>query len=346
MNVYERLDYVRRWQGGLLDAIGLGPVETPSHIILSHPVFTLKAYGDVYSNGPVMLIVPAPIKRAYIWDLDPQVSVILHCLRENITIYLLQWEMPGSDEQSFGLRDYSDEFICACLDAIERDAGQRRVFLAGHSLGGTFCAIFASLHTQRVRGLILLGAPIQFGAEMGAIDSLIAASPKAMLYTAQLGNVPGTFISLMSNLASPESYQGERWSDLLHSLSDHNALRMHARVNRWTFDELPMPRQLFEDITELLYRENRFMSGNLEIDGWRAEPEYVWSPILSVADERSLVVTPRSSLAFHDAASSPDKQVLWYGGDVGVALQHVGMLVGKNAHEQLWPRIITWMRER
>jgi polyhydroxyalkanoate synthase len=35
--------------------------------------------------------------------------------------------------------------------------------------------------------------------------------------------------------------------------------------------------------------------------------------------------------------------VLWYEGDVGVALQHVGMLVGSNAHQALWPEILQWL---
>lgn len=51
----------------------------------------------------------------------------------------------------------------------------------------------------------------------------------------------------------------------------------------------------------------------------------------------------RSMLAFHDAVSSRDKKVLWYPGDIGVALQHEGMLVGKNAHRYLWPKIMEWI---
>jgi polyhydroxyalkanoate synthase len=35
--------------------------------------------------------------------------------------------------------------------------------------------------------------------------------------------------------------------------------------------------------------------------------------------------------------------VLEYAGDVGVNLQHVGVLVGKSAHEQIWPAIFAWL---
>jgi polyhydroxyalkanoate synthase len=43
------------------------------------------------------------------------------------------------------------------------------------------------------------------------------------------------------------------------------------------------------------------------------------------------------------ARQSREKTVLHYGGDIGVALQHVGPLVGRQAHRLLWPRIVDWM---
>ncbi len=48
-------------------------------------------------------------------------------------------------------------------------------------------------------------------------------------------------------------------------------------------------------------------------------------------------------LPFYEATSSAVKQMLWYEGDTGVALQHVGPLVGKNAHAMLWGKIIDWI---
>jgi polyhydroxyalkanoate synthase len=40
-----------------------------------------------------------------------------------------------------------------------------------------------------------------------------------------------------------------------------------------------------------------------------------------------------------DVIAGP-RVVLEYPGDVGVALQHVGVLVGATAHRELWPRIL------
>ena len=67
----EPIDRMRRWQGRVLDALGLGPIETPSRVVHSQPGVTLKVYGTAGDNGPVVLLVPAPIKCAYIWAWSP-----------------------------------------------------------------------------------------------------------------------------------------------------------------------------------------------------------------------------------------------------------------------------------
>ena len=341
MNLYAQIDQVRRSQGRWLDMLGLGPVETPARVVISAPPFTLKAYGGG-GAGPPLLIVPAPIKRAYIWDILPRVSVVRQCLQYNLPVFLIQWEEPP-DEGDLGLAAYADRFISQCLDAIEAEFGPRRVFLAGHSLGGTFAAIYAALHPERVAGLVLLTAPLRFGPEVGAFGPLAAAAPPAHLFTDMPGNVPGSFLSEVSVSASPASFLTARWADWFGSMLDVRAMHTHLLVGRWTLDELPQARQLFEDVVELLYRENRFMEGTLTVGGRKALPASVEAPLLSVVDEGSEVVPPSAVLPFHDAVRSAERRVLWYQGDLGVALQHVGVLVGRRAHRHLWPEIFHWL---
>ena len=65
-------DEVRRQIGRALGAVGLGAHETPYRIVAELPAARLRAYQEAESSeGPVVLIMPAPFKRAYIWDLAP-----------------------------------------------------------------------------------------------------------------------------------------------------------------------------------------------------------------------------------------------------------------------------------
>lgn len=181
---------------------------------------------------------------------------------------------------------------------------------------------------------------------MGAIDSLVARAPDARVFTSVPGNVHGWFLGTMSTLASASSFQTERWADWQASLPDPRLLKTHMKVQRWTLDELPMPVLLFQEVMERLYRRDCFMSSTLEIGGGYASPRNIRAPILTVANRRSVLVPPEASLPFNDIAGSRENRVLWYEEEPGVALQHVGMLVGRRAHRCLWPGILRWIGGR
>src|SRR5690554_6541164 len=108
---FEPMDRFRRELGVWLDRAGLGPEESPFRTVLSEPGLTLRNYDPEPRAGPVLLIVPAPIKRAYIWDLLPQASVVRRGLENGLSVYLAYWEHPGRDGRSFGLADYAERFM-------------------------------------------------------------------------------------------------------------------------------------------------------------------------------------------------------------------------------------------
>jgi polyhydroxyalkanoate synthase len=144
-------DAARRQIGNILAASGFGAEETPNRVLLDLPGCRLRAYShDKGNTGPVLLIIAAPFKRAYIWDLAPEVSVIRHCLREGIRVYLLEWLLPTPTDDHFGLAEYASSWPAAAIQAIEAEAGSSAPILAGHSLGGTFAAICATLFPERI----------------------------------------------------------------------------------------------------------------------------------------------------------------------------------------------------
>lgn len=328
----------------MLDRLGFGPRTTPSRTVRNTGAGELYAYQAPEDRRPAILIVPAPIKAAYIWDLSPERSVVRRLHEADMQVYLAAWRRPEARDDWMGLAEYADRAIGVCLDAIGQETGAAKVFIAGHSLGGTFAAIFSSLHPERVQGLIELEGPMEFGA--GRLEAAIAAAPPAGAVTGVLGNVPGTALDLMSVWADPLSFSAEPWIDWLRSTASADERRLHWQVRRWTLDESPMARRLFEEVEQELYRQNRFAKGELRIDGRPARPQAIEAPIVAVLDRRSRIVPAPSVEAYRPRTGSTDVQVLEYAGDTGVMMQHVGVLVGRNAHESLWPTVLTWLRQR
>jgi polyhydroxyalkanoate synthase subunit PhaC len=189
---------------------------------------------------------------------------------------------------------------------------------------------------------VLLESPLHFGSDAGAFAALLALAPHAGLLRGRQP-VPGTFLDLVSTAAAPTSFQVDRYLDFARSLTQPELLRTHLQVQRWTLDEFALPAQLFEDVVERLYRRDELMAGTLSVAGDRVGPSTLHAPMLNVVNPNSVVTPSRSIVPFHHAAASNRKKLLHYRGDVGVALQHVGVLVGRSAHRTLWPQLLHWI---
>jgi polyhydroxyalkanoate synthase subunit PhaC len=339
------IDEARRQVGRGFDVLGLGPLESPYRVIIEVTGARLRAYhGADATTGPVILIVPAPFKRAYLWDLLPPVSVVRRCLERGARVYLIEWLDPTEQEDAYGLADYADRLLATAFDILRAEAGPHRPVLMGHSLGGTFAAIFATLYPERIGGLVLADAPLAFGEHGGPLARAVRAIPHARVIRAITGSpVPGSAINALSVAAAPEAFQLQRVADLVASLLDPAALGLHARVERWTYDEFPLAGQLFEEILEQLYREDRFMAGTLDVGTRRTGIAQLRAPVIAVTNPAGRIVPPRSILDGLEAVPSLPFEVLEYDADRGPMLQHVGPLVAPLAHKRLWPRILDWV---
>ncbi|RFA30532.1 hypothetical protein CAI21_05660 [Alkalilimnicola ehrlichii] len=343
LGLLERVDRQRRWWGEWYELAGLGPQRSTARIVYEEPLLRLHAYDPppAETNDKALLLIPAPIKKSYIWDLEPEVSVVQHALAAGFRTYLIDWQAPGSAARDDGLAVYGDRLLMACRAAIDKDCAPKRVFLAGHSLGGTLAALFASVQPQALDALALLEAPVNFAG--GAFSQALARAPHVGDWAGDIATVPGSLLNIASIASAPGAFVFERWYDRLQCAGDAEALRRYRRVQRWTLDETPLTRRLFEETVERLYRDNAFMTGKLYLDGKLASPQTITAPLLTVVDPRSRVVPEQAVRPLQEAISSHSKKMLKYTGDRGVLLQHVGVLVGPNAHRTLWPEIFHWL---
>jgi polyhydroxyalkanoate synthase subunit PhaC len=126
-------------------------------------------------------------------------------------------------------------------------------------------------------------------------------------------------------------------------LFNRRALAIHARVTRLQLDEFPLPRRLFEETVEHLYREDRFVQGTLQVGEHQTGITRLRAPVIAVINPVGGIVPPRSVLAGLEAVPDLPYQVLEYQADRGPLMQHLGPLVAPFAHEHLWPRILDWV---
>jgi polyhydroxyalkanoate synthase len=346
---FKSLDSMRRHRGNTLDRMGLGPQETQFDLVFSRAGLRLRHYtGHAANNdakaGPPLLIVPSPIKRPYIWDLAPERSVVRKAIAHGLDVYMVEWTETEQENLCPSLADYAGPMIEDCIGFITAHTGHSKVFLTGHSLGGIFTALFGAYRPELLQALVLIDVPLHFNEATGAFGKMLEKEGAAEELLATANDVPGSLLSMISANAAPSTFYTSRYLDRLASLPSHDLTRTHWRVERWTMDEFPMSRALFIDVVEKLYRGNEFMLGAMKIGDTPLHPKNISTPLLSVY-QSSDIIPADSALAFFDAAGSADKELLPYSGDTGVALQHVGPLVGDSAHRDIWPRIFSRLEE-
>lgn len=339
---FEQLDRSRQRQGNALDSVGLGPRESPSRVVFSAPGLALRCYGKGTANHPPLLIVPAPIKRWYVWDVAPERSVVRQALQRGLGVYVVEWTEPEKTGSPFGLADYAGPMLDACIAVITGMSACGQVMLSGHSLGGIFAALYSAYRPEYVAALALIDVPLNFDTWNGVFRRVAGAALVASVPSDRARRVPGSLLSLIFTNAAPVSFHASRYLDFFASAVSADHLATHMRVVRWTLDELPMSRRLFDDAIDL-FIQNSFMRGGLAIGGVRLHPSDISAPLLNLYNPISTLVPPEAVLAFHRAAGSADKELVPYLGDVGVALQHIGPLVGDNAHQYVWPRVFDWL---
>jgi polyhydroxyalkanoate synthase subunit PhaC len=335
-------DKLRRAQGDALDALGLGPQECQFQVICSGPHWRLRAYGGS-DAGPLLLMVPAPIKRAYIWDLSPSISAVRYCLRQGFRVHLLEWIPPDSDG-SAGLDGYGGRAIAACVATISKQANGALPFLMGHSLGGTLAAVYCAFEPRSVKGLVLLGAPLCFEQPSSRFrDALVALVSDEF---SEIKVVAGSLLSLISAVASPNTFMWSRWMDAALSLADQVAMDIHARIERWSLDEVALPGTLVNQIVQWLYREDRFCHGILTVLDRTVGPASIEIPMLAIVNVADEIAPLTSVTPFVNKMLVKDTRIIEHPHEIGVGLPHLGTLVGRAAYARVWPQIIAWLRER
>ncbi|MDQ0347128.1 alpha/beta fold hydrolase [Ancylobacter vacuolatus] len=333
-------------QARTLDLFGYGVAEQRYDIAAEAPLLRLRHYrqGDApmaAPGGPAVLMVPAPIKRPYVWDLTAELSVVRFCLDRGMDVFLAAWRPPAEGGAPHGLEDYARAVIDAAQIVAAR-SGRVPVVL-GHSLGGTLAALAAALEPALFRGLVLLAAPLSFAPGSSAFRDSVAAQGA---HTAEDGILPGGLLAQSCALLAPGTFVWSRWMDGALSLTDPAALDLHLRITRWALDEVPLAGRLVHEMVEWLYRDDRFAQGRLELGGRLLGPQGLRVPALAAvnaADE----IGPRAAVApFFARMAEGSTEIIEHPTEVGVGLQHLAILAGRQAHREVWPRIADWIGAR
>jgi polyhydroxyalkanoate synthase len=287
---------------------------------------------------PVFLCLPL-INRAYILDLRPGASFVEFLLSRGHEVFLLDWGIWGPEDRHVDITALVTRYVPRALREASRLAGAP-VTLLGYCIGGVLAACYLALHpSDPVKNLVLFTTPIDF-ADAGKFGKWTARGifPIEKL-CATFDTVPGELVGLGANLLNPASSYLGTYLQLYQRMREpgFDAAGWQA-MYRWVNEGTPFPSAAYYQWITEFYQDNRLARDRLEMDGRPVRLSAITVPFLNVAATADTIAPRPTTATIIDKVGSADREELLVTGG------HVGIVVGRSAKQDLWPKVAEWLQ--
>ncbi|NLZ16911.1 MAG: class III poly(R)-hydroxyalkanoic acid synthase subunit PhaC [Desulfobulbaceae bacterium] len=285
------------------------------------------------------LIVYALVNRHYMMDIDQEKSFIKKLLDSGLDLYLIDWGYPTAEDRYLTLEDYINGYIDNAIDYIRKEHKLEKVNLIGVCQGGTFSTIYAALHPDKIKNLVTMVTPVDFGVE----DGLLIKWSKAMNVdniVDTYGVVPGSFMNYGFLLLKPYGLMIDKYIGVIDKLDDPDSMANFLRMEKWIFDSPAQAGEAFRRFLKECYQENKLIKGELIIGNSKVNLKNITMPLLNMLALYDHLVPPSATRPLNDAVGSEDKELMEY--PVG----HIGMYVSSRAQKEVAPKLSSWLQER
>ena len=288
-----------------------------------------------------VLMVHSLISKPYILDLYPGGSFIEFLLRQGFDVYMLDWGTPTDADRHLRLEDYVQKMIPTAVRRIAHDSPTGRVSIFGYCMGGLLTVLYASLHPRApLDAVACLATPVDY-SRMGLfsvwtdkryfdVDALVD----------RVGNIPAEMMLRSFSMLKPASeFSPVRYISLWQNILNDRYVEQYRAFNKWTNDHIPFPGECFRQVTHDLQWDNKLIHDQLIIGGKPVRLSALKRPFLHVVASRDHIVPLESAAPLVELVGSTDKeQIVLDGG-------HVGIVAGRGAVKNLWPRVAQWLAE-
>lgn len=325
---------------------------TPKKLVMRNDKVTLHHYdplpGVEITTGPV-IVVYGLIGRYSMADLQEDRSLIRNLLAQGVDLYVVDWGNPSRADQHLMIDDYVDEYLASCVDFMCESHGIDAVTILGICEGGVFSTIYAALHPEKVRNLILTITPIDFHADHEDADP---SHGFLNLWTRNLhdedidrlihafGNLPGEIVGSVFQQMTPVRSLTKYNIDLLDASKDEQKLLNFLRMEKWLADRPHHPGAAARQWLIDLYKENRLIAGTLEISGQMVDLEKLTMPVLNIYAQHDHIIPPPCATALGKYVGTDDYE------EIALPAGHIGLYVSSRSQGVVGEGIYKWLTTR
>jgi len=309
------------------------PWTTPNKVALELCTMRLRDFSRAKRGQPLLICGPYALHSTLIADFAAGHSIIERLQQSAIDrIFLTDWRSASPDMRYLSI----DQYLADLNVAVDEIGAP--IDLIGLCQGGWLSLVYAARFPEKVRRLVLAGAPVNASVDSGLVR-LVGSAPQAAfegIVESGGGIVKGAHILRFWSRASDTALVLQR------SLSPEVATdqELHERFVRWHDETVDLPGTYYLQVVNWIYRENRITNGTFVALGRTVRLADVKIPVFLLAGSDDEIVPAVQAMA---TASSLGTQASLIERAV-VPSSHLGLYLGSRTLAVTWPRIAGWLQ--
>lgn len=324
----------------LLSGVGRPSVGvTPKDTVWSQGKVELWRYrSDQRSLRPPLFFVHSLVSRSYVFDLAPGNSFVEFMLGQGFDVFLVDWGEPDELEAGYTFETYCDELLPELVDVVCDVAAADAVTLFGYCFGGLLSLLYMAGHPDAaVRSLAVMATPVDFD-HLGPLAGLMKAGrvdPHDLLD--HTGNVPAEAMVNSFRLLSPTGDLSQ-YANLWQHMWNDDFVAAHQTMTQWAKDHIPFPGACMIQTAKLFAQDNLLRTGRVPLGDRTVDLGDITVPFLNIVGEKDNIVPPQSTGDLCALVGSEEAD------DLRLPAGHVGLIVGRTAHNRNLPAMAEWLR--
>jgi poly(3-hydroxybutyrate) depolymerase len=252
-------------------------------------------------------------------------------------VFAADWKAATDSMKNFDIDKYLAE-----INVVVDDLGGK-VHLIGLCQGGWMSAMFASRFPEKVKSLVLAGAPIDTDAGRGPIKKLARTLPLATYQEmVEIGDgrmLGKTMLAGWKNMHPGAQFLG-KYLDLFAHIEDKSYIKRTEHFERWYENPLDLPGIYYLQAIKLLFKENQFARGRFVALGRTLSLKDVHCPTYLLAGDSDDITTKDQVFNAEKLLGTPSSAVVKTLAPGG----HIGLFMGKRTLADVWPSIGEWIK--
>ncbi len=301
---------------------------TANRVALELPCMRLREFCADDHAVPTLICAPFALHRATIADFAPGHSLVRALRGAGLShVCVTDWLSAGPEMRYLSM-------------AADELGG--KVDLIGLCQGGWMALLFAARFPEKVRKLVLAGAPVDIRAGESTLSRLATQMPLAVFE--QLVELGGGRIlgDRVLGLWGPRALESRSVRQLLQvprRLGRRALRKLEAEFQDWHAATVDLPGTYYLEVVEWLYKQNRLAEGKLVALGRRIDLARVRVPLFLLAARDDDIVAPEQVFASEARVGTAASEI-----ETAIApCQHLGLFMGARTLRTIWPNIARWL---